>query len=313
MKLIDLTGKQFENLTVLYRGEDVLQNGKKRRVRWHCRCNCGNEFDVIADNLKARPNMTCNECAIKRRADKQRIDVSGHKYGRLTILERIPNTRPTRVECKCDCGNSYVGDQADIVSGHTQSCGCLQKERASESNTKDWTGVISEYGVEFLYQDTMNDKGQWLWRCKCGICGNEFTALPAKINNDHITSCGCALQSSGERLISSILEELDVQFESQYSFQDCRSVNVLRFDFAVFRNSDLLYLIEYDGKQHFEPITLFGGIEGFKDRQKRDSIKNHYCQHNQIPLLRIPYTYSVEEIKQKIYEYHLSVTTAGCA
>lgn len=313
MNLIDLTGKQFENLTVLYRGEDIVKDGKKRRVRWHCRCKCGNEFDVISDNLKKRPNMTCNECAIKIRANKQRVDMSGNKYGRLTILKIIPETYPTRVECKCDCGNIYIGRQADIVCGHTQSCGCLQRDMASGSNTKDWTGVVSEYGVEFLYRETMNNKGQWLWKCKCGICGNEFTALPARVNNDHITSCGCASQSSGERLIMSILEELNAKFKPQHSFEDCRSVNMLRFDFAVFYNSDLLYLIEYDGKQHFAPIDLFGGVDGFINRQKRDEIKNNYCKQHNIPLLRIPYTFSNEEIRQKIYEYHLSVTTAGCA
>ena len=313
MKLIDLTGKQFENLTVLYRGEDVIENGKKRRVRWHCRCNCGNEFDVIADNLKKRPNMTCNECANKRRAENNRINVIGNKYGRLTILETIPGTHPTRVKCKCDCGNIYIGRQADIVCGHTQSCGCLHRDATSESNTKDWTGVISDYGIEFLYQDTMNDKGQWLWRCKCGICGNEFTALPAKINNGHITSCGCSLQSAGERYILSVLNELQADFIEQYSFSDCKYKQSLRFDFAVFNNNKLLYLIEYDGKQHFEPINWFGGIKGFEMTQIRDNIKNEFCQESNIPLLRFPYTLSDKKIKQKIYEYHLSVTTAGCA
>lgn len=313
MNLIDLTGKQFENLTVLYRGEDIINNGKKRRVRWRCRCNCGNELDVISDNLKKRPSMTCNECAKKRRADKQRIDRCGNKYGRLTILKTIPNTHPTRVKCKCDCGNTYIGVQTDIVIGHTQSCGCLQRDRASESNIKDWTGIVSEYGVEFLHQDTINNKGQWLWRCRCGVCGNEFTALPAKINNGHITSCGCALQSSGERYIVSVLEELDADFIAQYSFPDCKYKQSLRFDFAIFDNNKLLYLIEYDGKQHFEPIDWFGGVKDFEKMQTRDNLKNLYCQEHNIPLLRFPYTLSNQEIKQQIYEYHLSVTTAGCA
>ena len=313
MKLIDLTGKKFANFTVLYRGEDFIDNNNRKRVRWHCRCNCGNEFDAIADNIKRRPNMTCAACANKIRAEKQRINVIGNKYCRLTILDIIPNTHPTKVRCICDCGNEYVGVQSDIVSGHTQSCGCLQKQMASECNTKDWTGVISEYGIEFLQQDHMNDKGQWLWRCKCGICGNEFVALPAKINNGHITSCGCALQSSGERYILTILQEMNVKFIEQYTFPNCKYKYALRFDFAVFNNDKLLYLIEYDGKQHFEPIEWFGGFEGLKETQIRDDIKNKYCQKHHIPLLRFAYTLSEQQIKQQIYEYHLSLTTAGCA
>lgn len=313
MNLVDLTGKQFENLIVLYRGEDIIKDGKKRRVRWHCRCNCGNEFDVIADNLKKRPHMTCNECANKRRSENNRINVIGNKYGRLTIVEIIPNTKPTKVKCVCDCGNEHIGDQADIISGHTQSCGCLQKERASESNTKDWTGIISDYDIEFLYRDIMNDKGQWLWKCKCGVCKNEFTALPAKINNGHITSCGCAIQSAGERCVLSTLQELKASFVEQYTFSDCKYKQSLRFDFAIFDDNQLLYLIEYDGKQHFEPIEWFGGSKGFEETKIRDGIKNEFCQEYDIPLLRFPYTLSTEEIKQQIYEYHLSVTTAGCA
>ena len=311
MKLVDLIGTQLANCIVLYRGEDIVKNGKKRRVRWHCKCNCGNEFDAIADNLKKRPYMTCNKCANQRRSDNNRINVVGNKYGRLTILEIIPNTQPTRVKCVCDCGNVYIGRQADIICGHTHSCGCLHKDMTSESNTKNWSGMISEYGVEFLHQDTMNHKGQWLWRCKCGICRHEFTALPAKINNGHITSCGCALQSAGERYILSVLQELKADFVEQYSFQECKYKQLLRFDFAVFENNKLLYLIEYDGKQHFEPIDWFGGIDGFEATKIRDGLKNKFCQERNIPLLRFPYTLSSKEINQKIYEYHLSVTTAG--
>ena len=158
----------------------------------------------------------------------------------------------------------------------------------------------------------MNDKGQWLWRCKCGVCENEFTALPAKVNNGHITSCGCSMQSSGERYIISVLEELNADFVEQYSFSDCKYKYSLRFDFAIFDNNQLMYLIEYDGKQHFEPIEWFGGETGFEETKIRDNLKNTYCKENHISLLRFPYTLSDEEIKQNIYEYHLSVTTAGC-
>lgn len=313
MKLRDLTGQQFENLIVLYRANDTIKDGKKRRVRWHCRCKCGNELDVIADNLLRRPNMTCQECAIKNRAEHQRINVVGNKYGRLTILEVIPNTRPTKVRCICDCGNEHVCLQSDVVGGHTQSCGCLHKDATSESNTKDWSGHVSSYGVELLHQERMNEKGQWLWKCRCGVCGNEFVALPAKVNNGHITSCGCRIQSSGEEYINGLLNKFNIDFIPQYKFDDCKLKYTLRFDFAIIENQEVLGLIKYDGKQHFEPIEFFGGESGFKKTQERDEIKNTYCETHNIPLLRLPYILSTDEIKSKIYEYYLSLTTAGCA
>ena len=61
----------------------------------------------------------------------------------------------------------------------------------------------------------------------------------------------------------------------------------LKFDFYL---PDYNCCIEYDGKQHFEPIDYFGGKNGFIKTQERDDIKNQYCKNNDIKLIRIPYT-----------------------
>ncbi len=265
---------------------------------------------MSTDYLKRSNCPSCGCEATRNRIECNRVDNIGQKFGRLTIVDILWDCKKARAVCKCDCGNSYIGDKADIVSGHTQSCGCLQPEKTSLANTKDWTGHISDYGIEFICQDHMNDKGQWLWKCRCGICKNCFVELPARINNGHVTSCGCRVQSSGEEYIESLLNEMCVNFKSQYTFSDCKNIYELRFDFAILDHNGVLGLIEYDGKQHFEPIDFFGGEEGFARTQKRDQIKNTYCQTHNIPLLRLPYTLSTNEIKAKIYEYYLSLTTA---
>ena len=312
MRVKDLTKQRFGKLIVLYRVKDKISGGRKRTM-WHCICDCGNECDVSADYLNRSKCPSCGCEATKNRIEKNRSDCTGQKFGRLTIIDILWDEKPTKVVCKCDCGNDYIGVKTDIVSGHTQSCGCLKSENTSMANTKDWTGCTSDYGVRFIRQDYMNEKGQWMWLCRCGVCGNLFTALPAKVNNGHITSCGCRVQSSGEAYVQSVLEDMHIDFLPQYSFDDCRSIYVLHFDFAITNGQQILGLIEYDGKQHFEPIDLFGGQLGFEDTKKRDEIKNSYCKSHNIPLLRLPYTLSTEEIKEQIYEYYLSVTTAGCA
>lgn len=313
MNFKDLTGQKFGKLTVVCRAQTHTQECGRQRTMWHCKCECGNEKDVSSDYLKSSKCPSCGCVASKNRSSANRKNCIGEKYGRLTIIEILWERRNTKARCKCDCGNEYIGLKADIVSGHTKSCGCLQKEMVSKTNTKDWTGIVSDYGIEFLRRDKMNDSGQWLWKCKCGLCGNQFTALPAKIMNGHITSCGCRIQSSGEEYIEKLLNELNINFISQYTFDDCKSKYVLRFDFAIVDNNKVLGLIEYDGRQHFEPIEIFGGNKGFEDTKKRDEIKNLYCKLNNIPLIRLPYTLSIDEIKNKINEYYLSVTTAGQA
>jgi len=313
MHFNDLTGQKFGKLTVLDRANSKIDKSGRARTMWNCICDCGNNITVSADYLKRSACPSCGCEATKNRIEKNRINNIGEKFGRLTIVDILWDEERSKAICKCDCGNDYIGVKSDIVTGHTKSCGCLQCENTSVANTKDWTGYISDYGIEFLHQDCMNKNGQWLWKCRCGVCGNLFTALPAKVNNGHITSCGCRIQSSGEECIKNLLENLHINYIQQYTFDDCKYVYVLRFDFAIINNDKLLGLIEYDGKQHFEQIEFFGGEEGFHKTKKRDEAKNVYCKLHDIPLLRLPYTMSTNEIKEKIYEYYLSLTTAGCA
>ena len=54
------------------------------------------------------------------------IDLTGMKFGRLTVLCRTENRRKCR--CLCDCGNETDVYISHLRDGHTQSCGCLHKE-----------------------------------------------------------------------------------------------------------------------------------------------------------------------------------------
>ena len=314
MHFKDLTGQKIGKLLVKNLAESKVSPAGKSRTMWNCSCECGEDNVVVSgDYLKRSKCPSCGCAAHQNRIEKNRVDNVGEKYGRLTIIDIIWDEKPAKAICKCDCGNSYVGIKADIVAGHTQSCGCLQSERTSQASTKDWTGYVALSGVKLIRQAYMNNKHQWVWECQCPVCGDYFYELPAKINNGHVTSCGCRVQSFGENYIQSILEESGIEFKPQYTFDDCKHKYVLHFDFGILYNGELLGLIEYDGRQHFEPVEYFGGDIGFQETQKRDNIKNTYCEVHNIELLRLPYTLSLEDIKIKIHEYYLSLTTAGCA
>lgn len=82
------------------------------------------------------------------------INRTGNKYGRLTALEVVPKARGVKRlywACRCDCGNMVNVCSSKLSDGHTQSCGCLQKERASLAKTTHGAssskGCIPEYGV----------------------------------------------------------------------------------------------------------------------------------------------------------------------
>lgn len=64
---------------------------------------------------------------------RKAIDMTGKKFGRLTVLERVKVAGENKAHwlCKCDCGNVKIVSGGHLRLGHTQSCGCLQKERAA--------------------------------------------------------------------------------------------------------------------------------------------------------------------------------------
>lgn len=98
--------------------------------------------------------------------------------------------------------------------------------------------------------------------------------------------------SRGEIKIEEILQEAGLVFEEEYSFSDLVSSSgrPLRFDFAVFDdNGDLDFLIEYQGIQHYEAKSKFGGFTGLRKQQYNDMKKREYCAKHGITLVAIPY------------------------
>ena len=99
--------------------------------------------------------------------------------------------------------------------------------------------------------------------------------------------------SRGEIKIHEILEDAGLNFVEEYSFPDLVSTSgrPLRFDFAVFDDDDeLQFLIEYQGIQHYQAKSKFGGYSGLKKQQFNDFKKREYCFKHNIILIAIPYT-----------------------
>lgn len=63
------------------------------------------------------------------------IDLTGQRFGRLTVIGRAENNTRTghpMWRCLCDCGQETTVFGGDLRRGHTLSCGCLQIDRSSE-------------------------------------------------------------------------------------------------------------------------------------------------------------------------------------
>ena len=98
--------------------------------------------------------------------------------------------------------------------------------------------------------------------------------------------------SRGEIKIEEILQYAGLDFVEEYSFPDLISSSgrPLRFDFAIFDDDgELDFLIEYQGIQHYEPKSKFGGAAGLRKQQFNDNKKRLYCKEHGITLIAIPY------------------------
>ena len=65
----------------------------------------------------------------------------GQKFGKWTIIEEISpkiiSNKPRRMfKCVCECGNIKEVQLTCLLNKHSTSCGCMQKERAAQSQLK---------------------------------------------------------------------------------------------------------------------------------------------------------------------------------
>ena len=247
-------------------------------------------------------------------------DITGQRFGNLTVLYRTNSKSDSSKQaywaCQCDCGTIKAIGAGNLQRGTTTSCGCQNRAKARERMLAYNLAQISiEPGQRFgkllilqhagLRKQASRDKRESWYLCQCD-CGSKPKEIRGNdLQSGAIISCGC-ISSYGEEVIRNILEKQNINYQREYTFDDLRNPmtnHLLRFDFAVFENSQLAYLIEFDGRQHFTgPEAGWTQSSSLEEIQYRDKLKNEYCAKRNIPLKRIAYS----ELSNLTYEDILS-------
>jgi hypothetical protein len=119
-------------------------------------------------------------------------DLTGMKFGRLTVVKKVGNNKHNQIlwECECDCKNIIIVSGNKLTTNNTQSCGCLQKERASAANKKiyeeDFVG--KSFGLLTVIEKINKNDGYTYWKCICE-CNKEI--IMRHSNLIKAKSCGC--------------------------------------------------------------------------------------------------------------------------
>lgn len=284
---VDRVGKTYGYLTVLEKLDT------KPKIKWRCRCHCGEIVEKRSDSLDNE--SMCKKCSNlyakgalyspTGKIHSSIMDERGNVYGRLTVEDldiaanQDKNARGVLWRCRCECGKtkSVLGTQ--LRQGSVKSCGCLH-------STLEEVGT--RYGNLTITKRIENSSaGKIKYLCQCD-CGTFCKVVGSDLRGGNQTSCGC-VKSKGEAKIISLLRNNHINFYKEVNFDGCRDELQLPFDFKV-ENEDGVYLIEYDGKQHFSEEYAWSSFS-FEKTKKHDEIKNEWCKQHGIPLIRIPYTH----------------------
>ena len=89
------------------------------------------------------------------------IDLTGQRFGRLTVLRRDNDTSPVYWRCQCDCGNVVVAQGGHLKTGNVSSCKCLARENTSRRSLKHGKHNTPEYKCwQQLKERCLNTKGK---------------------------------------------------------------------------------------------------------------------------------------------------------
>lgn len=258
-----------------------------KKVDWFC-LDCGNEGSTKAYQLLQ--GRGCRKCAALKTSERQRkttqqfIDevfcLVGVEY---EVLGEYIHT-DVNIKMKHNvCGEIFNPRPHNFLKGsRCPKCNGGVRKKNNEYHKEEVAELTKqEYDFVGFYKGSQT-KSTYLHLS----CGKTFETTPGSFLNQNTRCQECYSLSKGEIAVKSILEKKGVNFIQQKTFDDLKYVSKLRFDFYL---PDFNACIEYDGKQHFEPVEKFGGEKEFLLTRERDNQKNEYCKQKGIHLLRIPY------------------------
>ena len=243
--------------------------------------------------------MNCCVATVTKYTEKsyQEDDLLGKKFGYLTVLKRTeknPNlaSRCRRYICQCECGKIIEVNSNSLRTGHTTSCGkCSRKKTMLEKF--DLTG--EKFGKLTVLYPSYSKDNRIFWMCQCE-CGNKKEVSAKELKNGSTKSCGC-LRSWKEEEISQLLTKKNIKFQREYIFKDLFDEENLRFDFAIFDNDEIKFLIEYQGQQHYDNNSSW-----YTEKLVRhDKMKKEYCENHNYTLIELNKNSNLEEEIEKIY------------
>lgn len=254
------------------------------------RCVCGKIHEATPDHLLH--GGLCYSCGRRKAAQNHKmtnekiLNLIQQYNCDIEILEPYTGIK-NRILVKCKkCGYEWTPFAEQLVKSNANGCPKCCGRIVTNDEFCSWVKSNRPNLVPLGVYLKSNLKIKFY----CKDCHSIVYMTPNKLKTGQ--GCPNCKRSHGETKIHEWLKSHDIIFCQQYRIVE-DNVN-LYFDFGIFQDNNIVALIEYDGKQHFEPVDFAGkGVEWankqFNDNKRRDDAKDKYCNIHKIPLLRIPY------------------------
>ena len=144
-----LDGQRFNCLTVI-----CFDRKSKYGNLWKCRCDCGNIMYATTGNLTSGRTKSCGCLHDKLAGERNIRDLSGEKFGMLTVISRVGSNKYGNAlwNCECDCGGFKIVSTSDLKQGRVKSCGCL-KSLGEKAIAK----FLDEHKIDYMREYTFPD------------------------------------------------------------------------------------------------------------------------------------------------------------
>lgn len=246
----------------------------------------------------------CPSCAgVKEKTTDEFIvnarKIHGNKYDYSNVI--YINAKE-KVKIKClECGQYFEQTPNSHLSGQgCPTCGIKHRNQKITLPLDVWIERSKKtHSIEYDYSRVhFNRVLEKVW-IKCPNHGWFLQEAKAHMNGDNCPLCSCV--SKGEEMIAFFLDENGVDYVRQHKVANenlfCKNTNLL-IDFYV---PSFNLFIEYNGRQHYEPVERFGGQDAYMKQKERDIALKQYCKKHNIRLVEIPYTEyrNIEDIIKK--------------
>lgn len=281
--------------------------GTSRKVRVK-HTVCGRIWDANPNTLLR--GCQCKLCSAKQTGKAQAKSKEKFcqdlltKRGSEYILTSDYVNSSTKVMIKhLPCGSSYLVRPDSVLSG-AECPTCLANRYSSDyrKTTKEYASEVyrSTFG-EYELVSTYTGLNKTV-KIRHLTCNSVYETYPYLFNRGR--RCPrCKSMSTGELMIERYLKENKIAYIRQAKFKDCLDVNELSYDFLL---PDFDTLIEYQGKQHYAPVPLFGGLPTFITQIRHDCIKEKYASDTGYKLLKISYKRSSYKLISSTLDMYLN-------